>query len=84
MTRLSDRPDPVPDDVWDEATRYFDEVALASLLVAIGLIQEGKAEKAAAAIKAMLSSHAMVLRGGERKTILAEEVVQGDIEPKAR
>jgi AhpD family alkylhydroperoxidase len=38
VTRLSDRPDPVPDDVWDEATRYFDEVALASLLVAIGFI----------------------------------------------
>jgi AhpD family alkylhydroperoxidase len=38
VTRLSDRPDPVPDDVWVEATRHFDEVALASLLVAIGLI----------------------------------------------
>jgi AhpD family alkylhydroperoxidase len=38
VTRLSDRPDPVPDDVWDEAARHFDEVALASLLVAIGLI----------------------------------------------
>jgi AhpD family alkylhydroperoxidase len=38
VTRLSDRPDPVRVDVWDEATRYFDEVALASLLVAIGLI----------------------------------------------
>jgi AhpD family alkylhydroperoxidase len=38
VTRLSDRPDPVPDEVWDEAARHFDEVALASLLVAIGLI----------------------------------------------
>jgi AhpD family alkylhydroperoxidase len=38
VTRLSDRPDPVPDAVWDEAARHFDEVALASLLVAIGLI----------------------------------------------
>jgi len=38
VTRLSDRPDPVPDDVWDAAARHFDEVALASLLVAIGLI----------------------------------------------
>ncbi len=38
VTRLSDRPDPVPDDVWDDAARHFDEVALASLLVAIGLI----------------------------------------------
>ena len=38
VTRLSDRPDPVHDDVWAEATRHFDEVALASLLVGIGLI----------------------------------------------
>jgi AhpD family alkylhydroperoxidase len=38
VTRLSDRPDPVPDEVWDEAARHFDDVALASLLVAIGLI----------------------------------------------
>ena len=38
VTRLSDRPDPVPDEVRDEAARHFDEVALASLLVAIGLI----------------------------------------------
>ena len=38
VTRLSDRPDPVPDAVWDDAARHFDEVALASLLVAIGLI----------------------------------------------
>ena len=38
VTRLSDRPDPVPDEVWDEAARHFDEVALASLLVTIGLI----------------------------------------------
>jgi AhpD family alkylhydroperoxidase len=38
VTRLSDRSDPVPDQVWDEAARHFDEVALASLLVAIGLI----------------------------------------------
>jgi AhpD family alkylhydroperoxidase len=38
VTRLSDRPDPVPDDVWDEAARYYDDVALASLLATIGVI----------------------------------------------
>ena len=37
-TRLSDRPDPVPDEVWDEAARHFDEPALAALVVQIGLI----------------------------------------------
>jgi AhpD family alkylhydroperoxidase len=38
VTRLSDRPDPVPDEVWDEAVRYYDDVALASLLATIGVI----------------------------------------------
>ena len=38
VTRLSDRPDPVPDDVWDEAARHYDEVELASLVVAIASI----------------------------------------------
>jgi AhpD family alkylhydroperoxidase len=38
VTRISDRPNPVPDEVWDEAARHFDEVALASLLVTIGVI----------------------------------------------
>ncbi len=38
VTRLSDRPDPVPDEVWDEAARHYDEVALASLLLTIGSI----------------------------------------------
>jgi AhpD family alkylhydroperoxidase len=35
VTRLSDRPDPVPDDVWNEAARHYDERGLAALLVAI-------------------------------------------------
>jgi AhpD family alkylhydroperoxidase len=34
-TRLSDRPDPVPDSVWEEATRHFDEKQLASILLEI-------------------------------------------------
>ena len=38
VTRLSDRPDPVPDDVWNEAARHFDETGLAALIVAIALI----------------------------------------------
>ncbi len=37
-TRLSDRPDAVPDDVWEEAARHYDERALAALLVAIATI----------------------------------------------
>jgi len=37
-TRLADRPDAVPDDVWDEAARHYDEKALAALVVQIALI----------------------------------------------
>jgi AhpD family alkylhydroperoxidase len=34
-TRLSDRADPVPDEIWDEAARHFDEPALAALVLSI-------------------------------------------------
>jgi AhpD family alkylhydroperoxidase len=37
VTRLSDRDDPVPDEVWDEAARHYSEPALAALLVEIAL-----------------------------------------------
>jgi AhpD family alkylhydroperoxidase len=37
-TRLADRPDPVPDEVWEEAARHYDEKALAALVVSIGAI----------------------------------------------
>jgi len=37
-SRLSDRADPVPDDVWQEAARHYDETALAALVVSIGVI----------------------------------------------
>jgi AhpD family alkylhydroperoxidase len=35
MTRLSDRSDPVPDAVWDEAARHFPERELALLVLGI-------------------------------------------------
>jgi AhpD family alkylhydroperoxidase len=38
VTRLSDRADPVPDDVWNEAARHYDEKQLAGLLLWIGTI----------------------------------------------
>jgi alkylhydroperoxidase family enzyme len=37
-TRLSDRPDPVPDEVWEEAARHYDEPTLAALIIEIALI----------------------------------------------
>lgn len=35
VTRLADRPDPVPDEIWDEAARHYDEQELAALLLSI-------------------------------------------------
>ncbi|MDC0744774.1 carboxymuconolactone decarboxylase family protein [Polyangium mundeleinium] len=36
-TRLSDRSDPVPDEIWNEATKHYDEQGLAALTLMIGL-----------------------------------------------
>ena len=36
-TRLADRPDPVPDGVWDDAADHFDEKGLAALVLIIGV-----------------------------------------------
>jgi AhpD family alkylhydroperoxidase len=38
VTRLSDRTDPVPDEIWDQAARHYDEPALAALVISIALI----------------------------------------------
>ena len=38
VTRMADQAEPVPDDVWDEAARHFDEAQLATLVLSIGLI----------------------------------------------
>jgi AhpD family alkylhydroperoxidase len=38
VTRLSDRSDPVPDEIWNEATRHYDENALAALVIQIAVI----------------------------------------------
>jgi alkylhydroperoxidase family enzyme len=38
VTRLSDREDPVPDEVWDEAARHYEKHALSALVIEIALI----------------------------------------------
>lgn len=38
VTRIADRPDPVPDSIWNEAARHYDEEALAALIVSIAAI----------------------------------------------
>ncbi len=61
---------------------YLDAGVILGVVVinaVIGFIQEGKAEKALEAVRAMLASHAMVLRDGDRREIEAAELVPGDI-----
>jgi len=38
VTRLADRPDPVPEAVWQEASKHYDPRAMSALLVQIALI----------------------------------------------
>jgi alkylhydroperoxidase family enzyme len=38
VTRLADRSDPVPDEVWEEAARHYDEAELSALLLWIAVV----------------------------------------------
>lgn len=37
-SRLSDRADPVPEAVWEDAARHYDESQLAALVMSIGIV----------------------------------------------
>lgn len=50
-----------------------------SLNTTIGIYQEGSAEKAAEALKNMLSSDAVVIRDGKESKVPANEIVPGDV-----
>jgi len=61
---------------------YIDAGVIAGVVIInalIGFIQEGKAEKALDAVRAMLASHATVVRNGEQLEIDATELVPGDV-----
>ncbi len=36
-TRLADRPNPVTDDIWDEAAKHYDEKGLAAIVLIVGV-----------------------------------------------
>jgi len=36
-TRMADRPDPVPDEIWDDAADHFDEKGLAAIVLIIAV-----------------------------------------------
>jgi magnesium-transporting ATPase (P-type) len=61
---------------WVDTAVILGVVAVNAL---IGFVQEGRAEHALDAIRALLAPRAAVLRGGERITIPAEDLVPGDV-----
>jgi AhpD family alkylhydroperoxidase len=38
VTRIADRSDPVPDEIWDEAAKHFNEQQLGTLVLAIAAV----------------------------------------------
>lgn len=65
---------------------YAEQMANGYIILAVilfnaimGFVQEYRAEKAVEAIKSMVKHKIVVLRHGEKKTVLAKEVVIGDI-----
>ncbi|GAB2466963.1 cation-translocating P-type ATPase [Xylanimonas ulmi] len=65
-----------------DASNWIDVSVIAGVAiinVAIGMIQEGRAEKALDAIKGMLSTRAHVLRDGTVSDVDAETLVPGDV-----
>ena len=61
---------------------WVDTVVILAVVVlnaVIGFVQEGKAEKALAAIRHLLAPHAVVLRGGHARDVDAAELVPGDV-----
>jgi magnesium-transporting ATPase (P-type) len=67
----------------EDAITNWLEVALIIFVITlnawIGIMQEGSAEKAANALKAMLSSEAEVMRDGKATQVPAQDIVPGDI-----
>jgi Ca2+-transporting ATPase len=54
-------------------------MAIVILNAVLGVVQEGKAEEALAALKKMASPEALVLRDGHRVTVPAHDLVPGDV-----
>lgn len=61
---------------------FVDSAVILAVVVinaAVGIVQEGRAEKALDAIRSLLAPHASVWRDGRRIAIAAAEVVPGDL-----
>lgn len=72
----------ITDDPNTRFTAWFQVALILSVICLntwIGIYQEGNAEKAADALKGMLSSEARVIRGGKEVMIPAGGIVPGDV-----
>ncbi len=61
---------------WVEAAAI---AAIVALNAALGVIQEGRAEEALAALRRLTSPDAVVVRGGHQRVVPSSELVPGDI-----
>lgn len=67
---------------WYEGQGFFEPVLILLIVVlnaVIGVVQEGKAEKALDALKDLSAPHARVIRDGKETIIEAADLVPGDI-----
>jgi P-type Ca2+ transporter type 2C len=65
-----------------EMTEFIDAAAIMTIVILnaiLGVVQEGRAEEALAALKKMAAPNAQVLRNGHRVTVPSVELVPGDV-----
>ena len=66
VTRIADRPDAVPDEVWEEAARHYSEPQLAALVVSIATIN---------------AWNRLMVATGQPSGEWVEDVIQGTLQP---